>query len=263
MTTKQTGLEGFFWWFGVVEDREDPDKLGRVRVRVLNFHGTKVETPTEDLQWAFIIMPSYTAGFEKTGISPTGLMVGSTVFGFFADGAEGQMPMILGTIQGIPDKDVSKHDVTSLAREVNSINKSTLGPEPPSDYGTKYPFNRVYQSESGHVIEIDDTPSHERIHLYHTSGTYTEINKNGRTVRKVVDNDYEIVVKDRFVYIQGNLDVEIKGNVNVRIDGNVDMYVKGNVTEKIDGNYDCKVGGTYSVESGGNMKFKAPRIDLN
>ena len=34
MTTKNLGAEGFSWWFGVVEDREDPQKLGRVKVRI-------------------------------------------------------------------------------------------------------------------------------------------------------------------------------------------------------------------------------------
>ena len=32
------GKEGFIWWQGVVEDREDPLMLGRVRVRVLGYH---------------------------------------------------------------------------------------------------------------------------------------------------------------------------------------------------------------------------------
>ena len=36
------GLDGFVWFTGVVEDRNDPDKLGRVRVRCLGYH-------TEDL----------------------------------------------------------------------------------------------------------------------------------------------------------------------------------------------------------------------
>ena len=32
------GLDGFVWFTGVVEDRNDPAKLGRVRVRCLGFH---------------------------------------------------------------------------------------------------------------------------------------------------------------------------------------------------------------------------------
>ena len=193
MTTKFAGQEGFYWWFGVVEDRKDPQKLGRVKVRIYNYHGDKVQTPTDDLHWAFLILNANNPSFSKVGLSPNGLMEGSTVFGFFADGLNGQMPLVLGSLPGIPNKEVSKHDVTPLAREINTINKITTGPEPPSAYGGVYPFNKVYQSESGHVIEIDDTPNKERIHLFHKTGTYIEINSNGRKVTKVVDEDIEVV----------------------------------------------------------------------
>ena len=32
------GLEGFVWFIGGGEDRQDPSKLGRVKVRCLGFH---------------------------------------------------------------------------------------------------------------------------------------------------------------------------------------------------------------------------------
>lgn len=233
MTTKNLGAEGFFWWFGVVEDREDPQKLGRVKVRIHNYHGTKIQTPTADLQFAFIIMQPTSASYQKTGLSPNGLMVGSTVWGFFADGAEGQVPMVLGSLPGIEDKDQAKHDVTLLAREVNPLNKNTVGPEPSSAYSAVYPYNRVYQSESGHVIELDDTPNSERIHVFHRSGTYTEINQEGRRVNKIVGDDIEVVLKDKTVYIQGNAKVEILGNVDVTVNGNYNLNVTGDI--KING----------------------------
>lgn len=254
---KQIGIEGFFWWFGVVEDRKDPEKLGRVRVRVYNFHGDKTDTPTNDLQWAFIIMQPTSASNQKVGLSPTGLMEGSTVFGFFADGQNGQMPMVLGSLPGIPDKDVSKHDVTPLARENNSINKSLIGPEPSSSYGSLYPFNRVYQSESGHVIEIDDTPNKERIHIYHKTGTYTEINYDGRKVSKIVDDNIEVILKNDIIYVQGNSNTEIKGSVQVVVDGNVNVRVKGNYSLQVDG--DLKINGkTINLNNGSKG---AARID--
>ena len=233
MTTKNLGAEGFFWWFGVVEDRDDPQKLGRVRVRVHNFHGDKVKTPTADLQWAFVIMQPTSASYQKTGLSPTGLMVGSTVVGFFADGSEGQMPMIIGSLPGIVDKDPAKHDVTLLAREVNPLNKNTVGPEPPSAFSAVYPYNRVYQSESGHIVELDDTPNRERIHVFHRTGTYTEINQEGRRVNKIVGDDIEVILKDKTVYIQGNAKIEIKGNVDVTVNGNYNLNVSGDI--KING----------------------------
>ena len=44
------GMDGFVWFTGVVEDRNDPSKLGRVRVRVIG-HNTddKSIIPTKDL----------------------------------------------------------------------------------------------------------------------------------------------------------------------------------------------------------------------
>ena len=38
------GQDGFAWFVGVVEDRDDPDKLGRVRVRCLGYHTEDLDT---------------------------------------------------------------------------------------------------------------------------------------------------------------------------------------------------------------------------
>ena len=44
------GEDGFVWFTGVVEDRNDPDALGRVRVRCLGFHTEDLnDIPTADL----------------------------------------------------------------------------------------------------------------------------------------------------------------------------------------------------------------------
>ena len=51
------GLEKFCWWFGVVEDRIDPLKLGRYRVRILGYHTEDNNLiPTEELPWAYPLM---------------------------------------------------------------------------------------------------------------------------------------------------------------------------------------------------------------
>ena len=210
--------------------------MGRVKVRIHNFHGDEVLTSKEDLHWSPIIVPPTNSSLNQVGISPNGLQEGSTVFGFFADGQNGQIPVVLGSLHGIPDLDKTKHDVSLLARETNVLKKEILGPEPNSAYSSVYPFNKVYQSESGHVIEIDDSPSKERIHLYHKKGTYFEINSDGRNVKKVMDDDFEIIVKDKVVYIQGSSNVVIKGNSTVVVDGNVDLTVKGNYNLNVSGN---------------------------
>lgn len=236
MTTKNMGAEGFRWFIGVVEDRNDPEKLGRVRVRAHNVHDDKTLIPTTDLPWAFVIVPATSSSLNQVGVSPTGMQVGTTVVGFFADGNECQFPIVMGTLHGIPD---TGHDVSALARESQTLAKSQLGPEPGSAFGAKYPFNKTVTTESGHAFEVDDTPSKERIHLYHRTGTYVEINEKGRRVVKVVNDDYEIIA--------GNKEVFVKGNVNI--------VVKGNVTMKVDG--------SYHLTSGKEIRLKAPKIYLN
>ena len=47
------GADGFVWFTGVVEDRDDPEKLGRVRVRCLGWHSESLlDIPKSDLPWA-------------------------------------------------------------------------------------------------------------------------------------------------------------------------------------------------------------------
>ena len=97
------GKEGFVWWHGVVEDTADPLYLGRCRVRIFGFHvKDKAQLPTADLPWAYPVQPLTSAALSGVGQSPTGLLVGSHVFGFFRDGEEGQDPVMLGSFGGIP-----------------------------------------------------------------------------------------------------------------------------------------------------------------
>jgi predicted chitinase len=93
----------FYWWFGVVEDRDDPLRLGRCKLRILGYHVDDKEIlPTDDLPWAIPIMPANSAGTSGVGWSPTGAVEGSWCIGFFADGENGQHPMFFGTVGAIP-----------------------------------------------------------------------------------------------------------------------------------------------------------------
>lgn len=253
MTTHRLGEEGFRWFIGTVEGRDDPLMLGRVQVRIMNLHSEKQsKVTTDELPWATILNSPNSSSKELVGISPTGIEVGSTVVGFFMDGKDGNNPIIMGTLAGLNG---NNNDVAFEAREVNTLEKDYLGPEPESAYSSKYPYNKVITTEGGHCIEIDDTPGAERIHIYHTSGTYVEISETGRMVTKVADDDFEVVVNNKQVYIGGNATIEVKGNVDLTVDGNMSTTVSGNMS--------TDVGGTYSVQSGGHMSFNAPKIDLN
>jgi len=151
--------------------------------------------------------------------------------------------------------------------------------EPTTQYAAKYPYNNVMETESGHIMEFDDTYGKERIHLAHRNGSFNEWFPNGDKVEKITKDNYQIVMgNDRvyimgkcFVTVQGDAEVYVKENAYVKVDKNVTATigenltgtVGGNATLNIDGNFSADIGGTCSMTSGGNMSFTAPRIDMN
>ena len=97
------GKSGFTWFVGVVEDRNDPKYLGRVRVRCLGLHTENLEKlPTTDLPWAHPMNPITSATVSGIGQTPLGPVEGTWVVGFFSDGEDAQQPIIMGTLPGVP-----------------------------------------------------------------------------------------------------------------------------------------------------------------
>lgn len=240
----------FRWFFGRVEDRDDPRQLGRVRVRAYNYYSDdETAVPKDLLPWAIVLMSPTSAGIKEVGISPTGLMVGSTVFGFFLDGDDCQMPMIIGSMAGIPEDIQDNHEVTQLARGINNVKKAIYYPEPQSPYKAKYPYNKVFTTERGHVIEIDDTEGEERIHIMHRTGSYTEIDKDGTRVDKTVGDKYSVTM--------GNESIKIKGNVRIVVEGNADISVNKSADINVMDNANMTVGGDTSVFGFGKINVTA------
>lgn len=96
------GRDGFIWWLGQVEDKKDPAKQGRVKVRVAGWYtgeDYKTKMPTEDLPWAHVMQPTTSGGVKNTGDSANKLEVGAIVVGFFMDGESAQQPCVLGCIR--------------------------------------------------------------------------------------------------------------------------------------------------------------------
>lgn len=92
------------FYIGVVEDRNDPEKLGRCRVRVFGIHSeSKVALPTESLPWAIPIQPITSSGISGIGNTPLGAIEGSWVLLIFLDGDDLQQPAMLGTISAKPN----------------------------------------------------------------------------------------------------------------------------------------------------------------
>jgi len=291
--------EEFIWWYGVVEDRLDPLELGRVRVRCYGWHtDNKNDIPTEDLPWAQPIQPITSAAISGVGRSPTGLVEGSWVIGFFADGKEAQRPIVMGSIAGIPTDPVNSSkgfndpfgiyplpnslnepDVNRLAR--NDPNKphplveskeaakvknvpvaftSDKWEEPNYAYNADYPRNHVTQTESGHIIEIDDTARGERLHEYHKSGTFYEIDTVGNRTLRIQGNDYQLILGNGNLYVDGNLNITVAGKLNVKceefnieVNGNINKIIGGSETKTVGGDVSDTITGSQVLRAGGNL----------
>jgi hypothetical protein len=127
--------------------------------------------------------------------------------------------------------------------------------EPASTYAAVYPDNNVIETSSGHIKEYDDTTDAERIHEYHKSGTFYEIDKDGNKVTRIVGDNYQIVAGKEFV--------NVKGDVNLTIDANCNTYVKGDWNIQVDGNVIENIKGTYDQNVTGDSTIDAKTINLN
>jgi len=84
-----------------------------------------------------------------------------------------------------------------------TVNETQDIQQAPSPYAAVYPFNHVYESESGHLIEVDDTPTKERLHWYHRSGTFTEFHPKGIRTDRVAGHHYHMVLGNSETIISG------------------------------------------------------------
>jgi len=127
--------------------------------------------------------------------------------------------------------------------------------EPESDFAAKYPFNRVMETESGHIFEFDDTPGAERIRLNHRSGTYTELQSDGARVTHVKSDDFEVVIGDKNVSITGKCSVTINGNCEMAVHGDYIQRIYGNHKQVIEGTSETVVKGKAYHSYGNDVKI--------
>lgn len=132
--------DGFNWWVGVVEDRNDPEKLGRCKVRIFGYHTDNKEIlPTKDLPWAWPIQPITSAGMSGKGQTPLGVLPGTWVIGFYLDGNDMQQPAFFGVISS---------KVGGTAFEPN--NETAPVPEQPGT--TTNPNDGILRDERGEPV---------------------------------------------------------------------------------------------------------------
>jgi hypothetical protein len=122
--------------------------------------------------------------------------------------------------------------------------------QPESPYAAQYPYNKVFGGESGHALEIDDTPGAERLNFAHRSGTYDETGPDGTKVSRIVGDGYTIYDKDGYILIEGQANVHVAGKCNVFIAGDTNLTMHGKASIDIHNDLDLNVGGHIAVTAG-------------
>lgn len=124
--------------------------------------------------------------------------------------------------------------------------------EPETPYDAKYPYNHVYESESGHFIEIDDTPGAERLHWYHRSGTFREIHPDGTQVTKVKKCDYNFVVEDYFCGAEKTLNLSSKKDLKVKSDEKIVLQTGSSFNRQVGEDENVSVDGDTNTRVKGS-----------
>jgi len=129
-------------------------------------------------------------------------------------------------------------------------------------YAPVYPFNKVFASETGHVLEFDDTESYRRVQLSHASGSYMEYSNDGTYVSHIVSDKYDVVNSNSYIQVDGSevhsidgslkifankgltsgahYDIEVGAGASINImvrEGDMNMHIKGNVNQSLDGDF--------------------------
>ena len=265
ITDRQIPDEKFFGFYrGIVIDNNDPKQNGRIKIRVYPmFDGVSDEA----LPWAIYADPS------MGGISDVGKinvpLLDSHVFLFFENG-DHRYPVYFAGAPAIKDDipdspKLSREDDGTVENIKNNISSGVATAsggswdEPESAYAAEYPNNKVYKTEKGITVEFDDTEDNVRIHVYHPSGTRTEIDNLGNQNEHVVGNKTTVIVGNNNIEIQGNFDITVNGNAGIYVKGQADILVDmdtnltvgGNVVGDITGNVDLTSGGNLTADIGG------------
>jgi len=182
---------------------------------------------------------------------------------------------VLGTkLADLSSGEVAGFEGTSMGEDQSEEPSGFI--EPQSPYAAVYPYNHVYESESGHVVEIDDSPGAERLHWYHRSGTFREIHPDGTQVNKVKNTEYNFIYKDFFNYTEGSVNfhaneafrvkagaaatVNATAAINLQAGANLNALAKSNINARAKSNLNVAVGDDCLVYvEGGKLHIKVAK----
>lgn len=293
------GQSGSEWFIGIVEDNLDPEKIGRVRVRCYGIHSeNKTELPTEHLDWWLVGVSTNSSSSDIATIQ-----IGACVKGIFLDGIDMQVGLVEYVIPGL-------HTNTDIATGFSNLKKnppkegthsgnpysrvegipertyygkftSARGNSIQEPQGTRkpiYPYNIASMSDTGHVIERDDTPNNERVSIQDKNSSYIEMAK-GNIVTKAIKDIYNLCVNyyqgitnsrvisvgagDYLKVISGDKVIEVSNGDFYIEASNVKFFITGDIIMEANGNGEFNVGGSMNISAGGQLELTGSTVSVN
>lgn len=277
----------FVWWQGVIVDIKDPKGAGRVRVRIFGYHDETEETvKNADLPWSMVGLPTTSAGISGEGESH-GLLQGSWVMGFFMDGKNAQIPVVLFSLPGISKKSntafADPDGVYPLYEDEPDTNKLYRGDDSAPEYKSKKEnhidsvesadgelnyvprpkINKGYMnkviSRGGNTIELDGDSSNPRISVYHRSGSYLEFLPNGNVTLRVTGNLNMIV--DKNIIIKGKSLSSSSDTLNLMASGSTN--VKSHSLKMTSSGETSMSANAMNISAEGGTSIKSNSLDLS
>jgi sugar-specific transcriptional regulator TrmB len=149
----------FNWWIGqIVSDStwrdnilpgkfESKDQIPgwgrRYKVRIIGLHDQgETEIPSDQLPWAQLMYPVTGGGGQANAGATANLRQGMFVFGFFLDGQEQQVPVIMGVLGNNAQTSLSTTIGDGKVTNTQPGSLATSGHATPAD-GNKDPFIKV------------------------------------------------------------------------------------------------------------------------
>jgi hypothetical protein len=176
-----------------------------------------------------------------------------------------------GNLQSVDGKSVQQNADGSYGDKPAAGAPSTKGAgtadeKKPGGDKAKYLGNHVITTEAGHKIEIDNSPGDRRIHVYHASGAFIEIQDDGARISKIINYDQEYVdgVKETVVHgrfsltIDGDYEINVTGKMKLEV-GDFELVSHKDINLKSDGNTLQEHGGDQRVQVNGHTSHRTSK----
>ena len=181
------GRDGFVWWIGQIapedvwiENFGTNDKAWgqRYKVRIMGYHPySTAELKDEDLPWAQVLTSAGNSGSQNTA-ETVRLAQGDVVVGFFLDGQNAQVPMIMGAFANT----TQWADLKKLWKESG---------EPPSPFQVFGGYDKAFKEDSYAINKASSNDNTKNSDLSNVNITQEQANERQQndTVNEIHTTD--------------------------------------------------------------------------